>query len=196
MPRNVSTRGTCNSISTFAGKWYVGSDAPMVLCVLTTFSLPTLPAMPTSIVRTTPLPLLRDAAAARGSCLHRPALAARRVGVRSTPPDVPQPMREEVPGTGRSPDELPSIDLPPEFQPPPGLDVPMPCPEQPGPSIPSPPTPEVPSIPSPPLPELPNVPRNPDIPPPLQPPDVPPPRAPPEVLQEQPPDVVEPPHFM
>ncbi|KAF0912767.1 hypothetical protein E2562_019005 [Oryza meyeriana var. granulata] len=171
----------------------------MVLGMVAASSLPILAAMPASIARTTPLPLLRDAAAATASglrsCLQRPqaASAARRVAVRcggTTPPEVPRPPPAEVPGSDRSLEELPSIDLPPEFDPPPGLDVPMPSTPKPGPEQPGP------SIPSPPMPEVPDVPRNPDVPPPQQ-PEVDPPRPPPEVVPEQPPAPdVEPPTFI
>ncbi|XP_040378759.1 arp2/3 complex-activating protein rickA-like [Oryza brachyantha] len=171
----------------------------MVIAMVNSPSLPILAAIAASVARTTPSPLLRDAAAtARGwrPCLHRPPTtsAARRAGVwcsGTTPPEVPTPTPAEVPGPDRSLEELPNIDMPPEFNPPPGLDVPMPPPgtPKPGPELPGP------SIPSPPVPEVPNVPRNPDVPPP-QPPDVGPPRPPPEVVPEQPPPDVEPPSFI
>uniref|UniRef100_A0A0D9W047 Uncharacterized protein n=1 Tax=Leersia perrieri TaxID=77586 RepID=A0A0D9W047_9ORYZ len=141
---------------------------------------------------TTPLRSPRGATAAAASALRsrlcRSTPPARRVGVWCSGTTPPSSSPAEVPGPGGGEmEELPSIGTPPEFEPPPGLDVPVPTPEprpeQPGPSIPSPP-----------VPEIPNVPRNPDVPPPQ--PELDPPKAPPEIVPEPPPPDVEPPSFL
>ncbi|CAD6207060.1 unnamed protein product [Miscanthus lutarioriparius] len=156
--------------------------------------------MPACLVTTSLLPPCRAAASsarAMRSFARRPSHSfVGLVGVRchaatppppefpgrTTPSEVPGTDRppSEVPGTNRTPDEFPSIDTPPEFNAPPGVDVPMPGRPVPGPELPGP------AMPSPTAPEIPTVPPNPDVPPP-QLPEVDPPRPPPEVVPPQPP---------